>query len=272
MGISTSAYGAKAGIKTFVLIKEDTSQEKLLSAGIYGSILVKVKGDYGELQQKSRDIGKKHGIYFMNSTDPFRIDGYQIIGLEIFDQLDNQSPQYIFVPVSSGGHLIGLMKAYKELKKLGLIQHIPTFVGVQAQGCSPLAQAFSSGKPKVERISQPHSIAQSITNPDPPGGNIALEMIRDVNGIVMAVTDDEILTAQQLLAQHEGIFCLPASATTLAGLLQLQEKRKINNSDRIVLVITGSGEKNVKALDPTTLNIHESSLLDIDRTITSLAE
>jgi threonine synthase len=270
MGISTAAYGAKAGMETFVFTKEDTPTEKLLSAGIHGINLIKVKGDYGKLSHKSFKIGKKHNIYFMNSTDPFRIEGYKVTGFEIFEQLNRKNPQFIFVPVSSGGHLIGLIKCFKELKEKKFIQRIPTFVGVQAKGSSPVAQAFAAGKPKYKRINKTSSIAQSITNPEPPGGNIVLKLVHKLDGMVIAVSDKEILAAQKLLARFEGIFCLPASATTLAGLLKLQKKRKFSSTDRIVLVITGAGVKNINVLDPDTMKIKHTDLSELDKSIASI--
>ena len=272
MGISTAAYGAKAGMETFVFTKEDTPTEKLLSAGIHGINLIKVKGDYGKLSHKSFEIGKKHNIYFMNSTDPFRIEGYKVTGFEIYKQLNRKNPQFIFVPVSSGGHLIGLIKCFKELKEKEFIQQLPTFVGVQAKGSSAVAQAFAAGKLKYKRVNKPNSVAQSITNPEPPGGNIVLKLIHELDGMVIAVSDEEILAAQKLLARFEGLFCLPASATTLAGLLNLQKKRKFSSTDRIVLVITGAGVKNINVLDPDSMKITQTDLSELDKSISSILD
>jgi len=134
MAGSTAAYGAKAGLKTVVLLKEDTPSDKIRSTGVYGPILLKVRGDYGELFAASLEIGRKQGIYFMNSIDPLRIEGYKVTGYEIFRQLGGRVPRYLFVPVSSGGHLIGLMRAFLELREEGLAAELPVLVGVQAKG------------------------------------------------------------------------------------------------------------------------------------------
>lgn len=270
MACSTAAYGAKAGLKTFVFIKEDTSAEKLISTMFYNPVLVTIKGDYGELFYESFSIGRKHNIYFMNSVDPFRIEGYKIIGIEIFFQLNRQIPQFIFVPLSSGAHLIGLMRAFLELKQEGFIQQVPTFVGVQAQGCSPIAQAYASGKNKFRRIKKAETIAQSISNPDPPGGNIVLKLIQENRGMILDVSDKEILEAQNLLAGLEGIFCMPASATTLAGLLKLSNKVKFKDKDKIVLIITGSGLKAMRPFESFKINVHQASISDLEEKISSL--
>jgi len=272
MASSTAAYGAKAGLETFVLLKDDISTDKLLMTSMFSPVLVKVEGDYGELFYKSFSLGRKHNIYFMNSVDPFRIEGYKVTSFEIFLQLESRIPQYIFAPVSSGGHLIGLMLAFLDLKKEGFMQRLPTFVGVQAHGCSPIAQAYASGKSEVKRIKKGETIAHSISNPDPPGGNILLKLIQENNGIILDVSDKEILKAQEMLSEYEGIYCEPASATTLAGLLKLSGKEKLQANDKIVLVVTGSGLKAMDALEPSRINVREASLSGLEKTFSTIIE
>lgn len=270
MAGSTAAYAAKAGLGSLIFVKEDTSRDKIVSAGIYGPVLFKVRGDYGQLFQKSFAIGKKYGIYFMNSVDPFRIEGYKATGYEIFLQLDSHTPQYIFVPVSAGGHLIGLMRAFLDLEEEGFIRKYPIFVGVQASGCSPLARAFAQGRLKFSKFPSPKTIAHAISNPNPPGGNIVLKMIHENKGMILDVSDTETLEAQRSLAEQEGIFCDPASATTLAALRRLSKKMKFGVRDRIVLVITGSGLKTLEDLDPSTTKAEEASLEDLEKKIQSV--
>jgi threonine synthase len=264
MGISTAAYGAKSGMRTHVLIKEDTSREKLLTVSIHGPNVIKVSGDYGELARISFRIGKREDIYFMNGADPFRIEGYKVIGFEILEQLNYQCPTHIIVPTSSGAHLTGLIKAYRELNQQGLVPQMPRFIGVQAEGCSPIAQAFAAGRPKYEKATKTATIAQSISNPEPPAGNIALKWIGELDGMILSVSDEEMLSAQKALAELEGLFCLPESATTLAGMLRLHVKDTFCGDDRVVLVITGSGTKNLGVIDTTKLNIRHSTLEDIE--------
>jgi threonine synthase len=272
MAASTAAYAAKAGFKSVVLVKEDITEEKLLSAGIYGPAIIKVEGDYGSLMSQSYRLGSKHHIYFINSVDPFRIEGYKLIGLEIFLQLSSSSPQYIFAPVSSGGHLIGLIKAFLELKQYGFISEIPQFIGVQARGCAPIVTAFTSGKKRVKRIEKAITVAQAITNPDPPGGNLLLKILREHKGRMIDVSDEEILEAQKRLAQEEGLFCLPASATVLAGFLKLAKINHFTEEDKIVLVLTGTGLKNLKTLNPREMNLHNSTLSNLEETVVTALE
>jgi len=272
MAVSTAAYGARAGMQTFVFLPEGVPDEKLYSAGVHGAILIKVKGDYGELFNKSFEIGKKNNIYFMNSMDPFRIEGYKVTGFEIFEYFREKSPTHIFVPVSSGGHIIGLMKAFKELKQFGMIDKYPTFVGIQPEKASPIASAFLKGETKYTRIKKAESIAQSINNPSPPGGNLVLKMIHELQGKMIQVSDEEILNAQSLLAVHEGLFCLPASAASLAGVLRLKKEKKLNSYDRIILLLTGTGMKNIKILNLSQSKIHSTSLEKLNQTTSKLVQ
>src|SRR4030043_2481377 len=142
MAASTAAYGARAGLDTFVLLKEGTSMTSLRVAGIYGPRLVAVDGDYGALFRTSLEIGKKLGITFMNSIDPYRMEGYKLTAFEIFLQLGRRAPRPVFVPLSSGGHLLGLMRGFADLEREGMISAYPTFAGIQAEGCAPLVHAF----------------------------------------------------------------------------------------------------------------------------------
>jgi len=272
MASSTAAFGARAGLQTFVLVKEDTSSEKIVSTLVHNPYLIKVKGDYGDLFFKSLDLGRKHQIYFMNSVDPFRIEGYKITGFEIYLEFELQPPQYIVVPVSAGGHITGLMKAFLELQKQGFIQTLPKFIGVQAEGCSPIAQAFMSKKSKVERIEKAQTIAHAISNPDPPGGNIVLKLLNEFGGQMITVTDKEILAAQKLLAESEGLFCLPASATTLAGLLKMKSQIGFSSNDQIVLILTGSGLKALPSMDTMSSPVHQANLENLGTIFSSLIE
>jgi len=261
MAASTAAYGARAGLVTFVLLKEGTPPENIRMAGIHQPRLIVVEGDYGRLFSESLVLGRKRGILFMNSIDPFRIEGYKLTGYEIFLQMGGRVPDYCLVPLSSGGHLLGLLKSFLELRDLGLADRLPVVVGVQADGCAPLARAFASGAPRFDVFENPRTIAHAISNPHPPAGNLVLAMMRAAGGIILSVGDDEMLEAQGQLAS-EGLFCQPDSATTLAGLLKLQ--RTAAPAASVVLVVTGSGLKNLKVLDAVRLPLRRVPLADLE--------
>lgn len=270
MAASTAAYGAKAGLKTLVLVKEDTPMEKLLPAAIHKARMIKVEGDYGDLFRKSLRLAPRIGIYFMNSVDPFRLEGYKVTGFEIFFQLDRQVPDFIVVPVSAGGHLVGIIRAFQELKQHGYIRRYPHFIGVQAEGCSPVASAFEKNLPEVKRITKGKTIAHAISNPDPPAGNTLLRLIRETGGSLIHVPDEKILEAQHFLSEHEGLFVQPASATTLGGVIAFAKYRKLEPSSRSVLILTGSGLKTLTTASLPKDRIMQSSLADLEKIIKSI--
>jgi len=249
MAVSTAAYGARAGLKTCVLFKEGSSRTSLAAAAIYGPVLVTVRGDYGRLFHESLAVGRELGIYFMNSVDPYRIEGYKAAAFEAYFGLGRTAPEVILVPLSSGGHLLGWMRAFDDLRAAAGLSRYPTFVGVQAAGCAPLARAFASGRERYERLDKADTIAHAISNPAPPAGDSVLRKIRQERGLIIAVTDEEMLAAQRLLASEEGLFVQPESAVTLAGFIQLLKAGRLGRGERALLVLTGSGLKAMAALE-----------------------
>ncbi|MCX6567590.1 MAG: threonine synthase [Candidatus Aminicenantes bacterium] len=271
MAVSTAAYGARAGLETFVLLKEGTAVTSLKAAGIHGPRLIAVEGDYGNLFRASLAAGKRLGISFMNSIDPYRMEGYKLTAYEIYLQLGRRSPRSLFVPLSSGGHLLGLMRAFEDLERDKLITTYPTFVGVQAQGCAPLATAFAAGRDRYERPTDVRTIAHAISNPTPPAGNAVLRMIRAHKGILLAVTDEEMLEAQRELAAAEGLFCQPESATTLAALKKLASSgRTTDTSGDAVLILTGTGLKTPHLLESVPVEVHKIPLSGLESCLSSL--
>ncbi|MGQ9470372.1 MAG: threonine synthase [Candidatus Aminicenantales bacterium] len=272
MASSTAAYGSKAGIKTYVLLKEDAAREKIISTGIYGAHLFLVKGDYGQLFKESYRLGEKLGIYFANSCDPYRLAGYKLTSFEVYLQLGQQSPDYVFVPVSSAGHLTGLVLGFLDLKQAGFISRLPHFIGVQAKGCSPLAKAWSRQSDDFIREKHPQTLAHAISNPAPPAGRLALKMLRCYKGGLLAVTDNEIIKAQLELASTEGLFCDPASATTLAGLKKWLRLRASFSPVRVVLILTGSGLKDMApVMEKGMISLIPVSLSGLEEALTSLS-
>lgn len=265
MAASTAAYGARAGLDTFVLLKEGTSLWSLRAAGIHSPRLVAVEGDYGAVFRASAAIGRDLGIVFMNSIDPFRMEGYKLTAFEIFLQLGRRAPGRVFVPLSSGGHLLGLVRGFDDLARAGLTDGYPTIVGVQAAGCSPLADAFARGLASYERPAVVRTIAHAISNPTPPAGNAVLRVLKERRGMIVAVTDEEMLEAQRELAAKEGLFCQPESATTLAALRKLAALENAGapgarGAGDDVLVLTGGGLKAPGALESAPVAIHRMTL------------
>ncbi|ACS34579.1 threonine synthase [Thermococcus gammatolerans] len=235
MAASVSAYATRFGLKAKILVSESAGDEKLKAVSVYGGEVIRVHGDYGRLYFESLKLGERLGVYFMNSDNPLRIEGYKSIAFEIAEEI---SPDYILIPTSSGGLFRGVAKGFIELYKSGLIEGLPKLIAVQAEGCSPICMAFREGREKVERFENPRTIAKAIANPYPPSGNALLKLLREFGWGCVSVSDDEIRKAQERLAR-EGLFVQPASATGIAAL----EKLNLPEGAKVVSVLTGSGLK-----------------------------
>ena len=233
MAASVSAYASRFGLKAKILVSESASDEKLKAVSVYGGEVIRVHGDYGRLYFESLKLGERLGVYFMNSDNPFRIEGYKGIAFEIAEEI---SPDYVLIPTSSGGLFRGVAKGFLELHESGLIDDLPTLMAVQAEGCSPICRAFREGKAKIERFENPKTIAKAIANPYPPSGNAVLRLMRDFGWSCVAVSDEEILEAQRKLAR-KGLFVQPASATGIAAL----ERLDLPSGAKVVSILTGSG-------------------------------
>jgi threonine synthase len=242
MGASVAAYGSRAGMDTFIMLKDTVSREKIDALTIYGARAFKVYGDYGKLYEKLLEIGNHHKIYFSLSDDPLRVEGYKSLAFELFEQTGGQLPDFVAVPLGSGGLCRGVLKGFEELRDSGIARQIPKMIGVQTVGNSPTVDAFAKGADRIERFENPLTLDHVLENPYPPSGNQVMRKLKANGGLLLKVENEAILNAMGLLAQ-EGIFAQPASATALAGLMQAVNKKMISAGSRVVVVVTGSGLK-----------------------------
>jgi threonine synthase len=266
MAGSIAAFAARAGIECFVMVSSEIPPEKLGPIGIYHPHLIMVEGDYSDLYQESLRIGRELGIYFIISDDPFRVEGQKTVALEICEQMEWQAPDFIFMPLSSGGNMSAVLKGLKEAQEWGLIRRAPRVVGVQAEGSSPIATAFAQGKDRFERIFNPHTICKAIVNPNPPSGNRVLRWLEGgERGRITTVSDDEALSAQRLLAEAEGIWGQPDSAVPLAAILRALEDGSLDPTARVAAIATGNGLKDqsiFQARPVETCTVHLDRLRD----------
>jgi threonine synthase len=247
MAASMAAYAAKAGLKNYVLVPTGAPVEKMVQTMVHGAVLIAVSGEYPKTYRMGLEASARHRIYMVHSDAPFRVEGQKTIAYEICEQLDWTVPDYVVVPTSSGGNISAIWKGFKEMYKLGIIGCLPSMVSVQAEGCSPIVEAFKRGSETIQPISNPGTLAQSISNPDPPSGRRVLRLLRDSKGLALSVSDQEILEAQRLLAETEGLFVEPASASAIAAVVEMSRNGTIDRSDRVVCILTGSGLKDVKS-------------------------
>lgn len=240
MAESVATFGKRFGLDTLIFVGADLiTEEKITPIAIHGPRLIRVTGDYGKLYFKTLELGKEKNIYFINSDAPFRIEGYKTISFEIVEKM---LPDYVFIPNSSGGLFRGVTKGFRELVKNQLIEEMPTLVAVQAKGCSPIFRAFNEGTDTIEHFENPHTVAHAIANPYPPSGNEVLREVKQHDGLVVAVDDDEILKAQREMAR-DGIFAQPAGCVGVAALRNLREAHGVEKNAKVVALATGAGFK-----------------------------
>lgn len=230
---SAAAYGAKAGLKTYVLIPDGyIALGKLSQAMMYGAEIIAIKGNFDRALEVVREISDKYPITLVNSVNPYRIEGQKTGAFEICEAL-GQAPDYHFIPVGNAGNITAYWKGYKEFYNLGKIKQTPKMMGFEAEGAAAIV--------KGERIMNPETLATAIRIGNPASWKKAETARDESNGMINFVTDDEIVKAYKLVASCEGVLAEPASAASVAGLIKV--KNQVKEGSKIVCVLTGNGLK-----------------------------
>ena len=264
---SLAAYAAKAGMRCTVLIPSGKiAYGKLSQAMIYGAKVLQVRGNFDQSLEMVLKLSEKHpSIYLLNSINPFRIEGQKSLGFEICDQLDNEPPDRVIVPVGNAGNISAIWKGFTEFHKLGFISKLPKMTGIQAAGSAPIVQAIKTNSEKIVPVENPETVATAIRIGAPVSWKKAVNAIRNSGGTAETVTDDEILAAQKMLARVEGIFVEPASASSIAGLIKLVNNGVISKDERVVCVTTGHGLK-----DPDTAVKSSEKPIEVDAEMSAI--
>jgi threonine synthase len=232
---AAAAYAARAGLRCIVLIPSgNIALGKLAQAIIYGAEVIAIDGNFDEALHIVREITKYEPITLVNSVNPYRIEGQKTAAFEICDVL-GQSPDILAIPVGNAGNITAYWKGFNEYKAVGKTDSLPQMFGFQAAGAAPLVHG--------EPVLHPETIATAIRIGNPASKEGALRALNESNGQIKAVTDEEILEAYQLLARSEGIFCEPASAASLAGIIKQRQMGHIPDGITVVCVLTGNGLK-----------------------------
>lgn len=241
---SLGAYAAKAGLKGIILVPSGkVAKGKLAQAIAYGAEIFQVEGNFDEALRLVVELSEKTGkVYLLNSINPYRIEGQKTLAFEVRDQL-GRVPDLIILPVGNAGNISALWKGFSELRILELEEETPRLVGIQAEGASPIAEAFKLGLNEVRPWSKPETVATAIRIGDPVSWRKALRAVKDSGGLMETVSDEEILEAQRILARLEGLFVEPASAASIAGLQKLVKEGLIQKGVDIVCIATGHGLK-----------------------------
>ncbi|MBS7624532.1 threonine synthase [Candidatus Bathyarchaeota archaeon] len=241
---SLAAYAAKAGLECIVLIPSGkVAFGKLVQAIIHGARVIQVKGNFDEALRIVEELCLTQPIYLLNSINPYRLEGQKTIAFEIWDQMGHKVPDKVIVPVGNAGNISAIWKGFKELYMAGLIEKLPEMIGIQSEGAAPIANFIKGGLKEMRFVERPETIATAIRIGSPVNWKKAVKAIKESGGLAETVSDEEILSAQALLARREGIFVEPASAAAIAGLIKLADMKLIDRDETVVCILTGHGLK-----------------------------
>ena len=267
---SLAGNAAAAGMKTYIFVPSRAPKGKVAQLLTFGATVVSVQGNYEETFELSSKAIDRWGWYNRNAAiNPYLSEGKKTVSLEIAEQLNWQMPDYLAISVGDGCTIAGVWKGLKDLHAIGFIDRLPRLISVQAEGCCPLNRAIAEGKPWHPM--EENTLADSIAVGVPRNADKALMAIRESNGIVVNVSDAEIMAAQKLLGRTCGVFGEPAGVTGTAGVKKLCEQGVLGKNDTVVSVVTGNGLKDVanaiKACgEPITIPS------DMDRLLKAFAE
>ncbi len=230
---SAAAYARRGGMRAFVLIPDGyVAQGKLAQALIYGAEVLAIKGNFDEALEIVNEISNQYPITLVNSVNPFRLEGQKTAAFEIIDSLGN-APDWLCIPMGNAGNISAYWMGFQEYFKAGKSNKLPKMMGFQASGSAPLVNNTI--------IKNPETIATAIRIGNPVNREKAVNAKNKSNGSFLDVTDEEIIKAYKILGSEEGIFCEPASAASVAGLLKT--KQDIPSNSKVVCVLTGNGLK-----------------------------
>jgi threonine synthase len=247
---AVAAHAARLGLKTCILIPTDLEAAKILNTRVYGANLIRVDGNYDQVNRLSSQIAESRNWGFVNvNLRPYYAEGSKTVGYEIAEQLGWRLPDNVVVPMAGGALISKIRKAFGELIELGLVDDKPVrFFGAQATGCSPIAHAVKNGLSHHEP-QRPNTIARSLAIGNPADGPYAIRAINESGGWAEDVSDVEIVSAIQELAETEGVFTETAGGVTTAVTARLYAHGRISPNELTVMAITGNGLKTLDVLD-----------------------
>src|SRR5882724_907237 len=246
---SVAAQAAREGFKAWIFIPSDLEPAKILGTQVFGAKVVRIAGSYDQVNRLCSQIADEHRWGFVNvNLRPYYAEGSKTVGFEIAEQLGWRLPDNLVVPMAGGSLITKIKKAFDELIALGLVDAKPVkFFGAQATGCSPISTAVKAGRPEIEP-QKPATIARSLAIGNPADGHYAIKAITNSGGWSEDVSDPEVVSGIQLLAETEGIFTETAGGVTVGTARKLIQQDRILPDEMTVLCITGNGLKTTDVL------------------------
>src|ERR671937_751168 len=249
---ATAAHAAKVGMPAYVFVPEDIERAKILATAAYGANVVAVKGTYDDVNRLCSELAEVKNWGFVNvNLRPYYAEGSKSLGFEVVEQLGWRLPDHVVVPVASGALMTKVHRAFRELAAIGAVEKKSYRIsGAQAEGCSPVAQAFRTGAQEVPPV-RPDTVAKSLAIGNPADGWYAIQTARATGGVIDACTEGEVAEGMKLLAETEGVFTETAGGVTIAVLKRLVEAGVIGREEETVALVTGNGYKTIDALEGT---------------------
>ena len=247
---AAAAYARRGGLRAYVVIPDGyVAMGKLAQALLYGAEVLAIKGNFDQALASVRAVADRYPVTLVNSVNPYRIEGQKTGAFELVDALGD-APDWLCIPVGNAGNITAYWKGFKDFKAVGKCKQLPQMMGFQAAGAAPLI----AGHP----IESPDTFATAIRIGNPASWDKAIAAKDESGGAFNAVADDEIAAAYSMLASEEGIFCEPASAASVAGLLKVKDQ--VPEGSRIVCVLTGNGLKDPESAIERSSNQFKAGL------------
>ena len=249
---SVAAHSARLGLECYVFIPDNLEAGKVFGSAIFKPTILGIAGTYDDVNRLCTQVADRYGWGFVNiNLRSYYAEGAKTMAFEIVEQLGWRYPQHVVSPVAGGTLLPRIVRGFKELRTVGLVEgDLPRVYAAQAAGCAPVVQAIEAGLDHPELV-RPNTIAKSIAIGNPADGYQVIESVKATGGAGAAVTDTEIVEAIRLLAETEGIFTEPAGGTTLAAAIDLVQRGVIPRNESIVVCVTGNGYKTAEVVADT---------------------
>lgn len=245
-GSSLAGICAAQGQKAVIMVPAKAPIAKLTQIVMYGATIVPVKGTYDDAFDLSMEATQKFGWYNRNTAfNPMTIEGKKTVSFELLQQLNNEIPSRVFVPVGDGVIISGVYKGFEDLLNLGMIERMPIVVAVQSKGSDNIVRNVPNTNFE-SKLSK--TIADSISVDVPRNYHMAKHFLEKYNGELLTISDEEILNASAILSRNTGLFAEPAAAAAFAGMLAYEENNKLENDSKNVVLLTGSGLKDLEAV------------------------
>jgi len=249
-GGALSAYAAKGNLESYVFMPKDAPQANKTEVKYFGSNLELIDGYINDAGKRSLEQSLNLNLFDVSTLkEPYRVEGKKTMGYEIAEQLNWNLPDHIIYPTGGGTGIIGIWKAFQELSEIGMIESdLPKMICVQADGCSPVVDAYLKGKKYAELFKKPATIAAGMRVPIAVGDYLIINSVNQSNGTALKINDKDMVEGVKKMSSKEGIFCAPEGGSIVSAAIKLISSNFIKPNETVLLLNTGSGYKYLEEL------------------------